>query len=585
MLQKALFLLLLLGNTVAAFSQSQEKPVIAFVSDIHLQDVYGDFGENSFLGIAMPSSENATIRSMRAQLNSTRLFNENYFALIETLNQLAEQKVRYIVLPGDYTDDGQPMNVRKLQEILEDYENQNGMRFFITTGNHDPVLPTGGKAGKRDFLGANGEEVGITGDSLQLGKGYAYYSDSLNYWGYEEIMTSLQNHGFFPHQADIFWTHPFEELDYDGYDFDLAKQNSSLEIRRYKEKNSGLNLPDASYLVEPVAGIWLLALDGNIYQPAANTQNWKGSSVGFNLAMELKEHQLRWIEKLRKEADKRGKLLISFSHYPLADYNNGSSEEMKKLFGENKMQLSRVPHPEVSQTYAEAGIQIHFAGHMHQNDTELYQGKNGQKLLNIQVPSLAAFPPAYKTLDWNSPERLLVQTHKLDEVTGFDTFFDLYRREHDFLKKGAAPTLWNREILEAKDYWHFTNLHLEGLTRERFIRQDFPEDLANRLRTSDLQGLVKQAGLQTKNLESISGSDVPGQVIQDFFWIKNGGDLGKNLVSEDRLRFYQNLTWPEEQSAEPNEVRLFLKILSQLSQDLPSEDFYISLPDLQVSDY
>src|SRR5690606_17297116 len=109
--------------------------------------------------------------------------------------------------------------------------------------------------------------------------------------------------------------------------------------RQFVDVKSGFQLPDASYVVEPVEGLWLLAIDGNVYQQTGSEhlspfKNWRGSSVGFNQASQLKEHQLDWIKKVSEEADKRGKLLVSFSHYPLADFNNGSSPEMKELFGE-----------------------------------------------------------------------------------------------------------------------------------------------------------------------------------------------------------------------------------------------------------
>src|SRR6186713_78572 len=59
----------------AAFS-----PSVALMTDVHFEDVYGDFKSSSFSGIPTTSGKNATVRTMYAQLTSTRLFNENYFA-------------------------------------------------------------------------------------------------------------------------------------------------------------------------------------------------------------------------------------------------------------------------------------------------------------------------------------------------------------------------------------------------------------------------------------------------------------------------------------------------------------------------
>jgi 3',5'-cyclic AMP phosphodiesterase CpdA len=62
-----------------------------------------------------------------------------------------------VVLPGDFSDDGQPMNVRGLKNILNEYTQKYDITFLATTGNHDPVRPFAQEAGKTDFLGTNGQ--------------------------------------------------------------------------------------------------------------------------------------------------------------------------------------------------------------------------------------------------------------------------------------------------------------------------------------------------------------------------------------------------------------------------------------------
>jgi len=70
-----------------------------------------------------------------------------------------------------------------------------------------------------------------------------------------------------------FWTHPFVELDYGAYSFAEASQLSELESRTFPIDEGKLVVPDASYLVEPVEGLWLLAIDGNVY--FAGLKIWK----------------------------------------------------------------------------------------------------------------------------------------------------------------------------------------------------------------------------------------------------------------------------------------------------------------------
>ncbi|MEB2778622.1 metallophosphoesterase [Algoriphagus sp. D3-2-R+10] len=563
-------------------------PSIAFLSDIHLQDVYGDFESKNFNGIYnLGSDKYATIRSMRSQLNSTRLFNENYFAFLQALENIRKEGIRIVVLPGDYTDDGQPMNVIALEKILQRYSQDYGMRFFITTGNHDPVSPFGSIGMKSDFLSEEGKEIGVIGDSTKVSNLYPVYSSQINHWGYSDILSSLHEYGFFPQEEDLFWSHPFEELDYKLYNYKTSLKNSTLKNRSYKDPNSGHLLPDASYVVEPTEGLWLLAIDGNVFNhPESNgsydSTGWKGSGNGFNVAIRSKSHQLEWIEKVSKEAEKLGKTLISFSHYPLADFNDGSSEAMKSLFGENKFQLSRVPLPETSQAYAEAGIKIHFAGHMHLNDTELFTSGDSLSLLNIQVPSLAAFPAAYKTLEILPSENVLIQTKSINKVNHFDEFFDLYQSEHKYLSTQNNSTIWNRDILLSSDYSDYTLFHLKELIRLRFIPSDWPEDLGINLQNSSLSELI--SSLKITKTSSSKYFHEKGKVLEDFYLMKNGSDLGMELIPSERLKFYQNFTIPESNSFHENDQNLiaFFHILQKMSLDLPSKNFTIDLRTLEI---
>jgi 3',5'-cyclic AMP phosphodiesterase CpdA len=578
----------------------QQQPPIAFLADIHLQDVYAKLDSKTFAGVFNPKTGKlATLRTMESQLNSTRLFNENYFALLAALEELAQKKIKLVVLPGDFTDDGQPMNVRALRDILADYAAKHDMRFFITTGNHDPVSPFGSPGGKIDFLGARGQKQAVASSTDLFPALETALSEEVQHWGYAAICETLSEFGFFPAKKDLFWTHPFEAFDYESYTWDKAQAGASLEQRSYQLPGTELRLPDASYLVEPLPGIWLLALDGNVYSPKSSTAShnpeaWSGSSVGFNLASKVKSHQLDWIKKVAAEAEKRGKRLISFSHYPLVDYHNGASEVMKALFGKGKFQLSRVPDTAVSEAYAMAGLSIHVAGHMHTNQTGLHRSTTGTQLINIQVPSLAAFPPAYKILEEKEPGMLHVQTEVLEEVNRMDEFFDLYRMEHRWLATTNPKALWNEEILKAPNFLSFTQFHLQELIRLRFINSDWPQDLGllvNALDETSLQhwaSLPAAEGAAYLDQLLLAQKALPeealkvGQLMEDFYLIKNGGDLGKALLPNQRLAAYAQVSseikkGTGQANSLSSQLADLLGILSKLIHGLPSDDFVIDL--------
>ncbi len=135
----------------------KEQIRFAVMADIHFQDVYGEFQDIEYKGSENKGNKkSAIVRSMAAQLHSTRLFNENYFAFLSALDDVVEKGIKYVILPGDFSDDGQPFNVRGLKQILDKYSEEKGINFFLTTGNHDPVGPFSQKAGKPDFLGERG---------------------------------------------------------------------------------------------------------------------------------------------------------------------------------------------------------------------------------------------------------------------------------------------------------------------------------------------------------------------------------------------------------------------------------------------
>lgn len=150
-------LLALMGTTII----SAEEQQIAFISDVHFHDVYGDF-KGDFEGLkSEKTGKYATIRTMDSQMNSTRLFNENYFAFIAVLDDLVKKDIKYIVLPGDFSDDGQEVHIEGLKKIMDDYANKYGLKFYITFGNHDPVMPMTINNGKINYLGTNGKEQAI----------------------------------------------------------------------------------------------------------------------------------------------------------------------------------------------------------------------------------------------------------------------------------------------------------------------------------------------------------------------------------------------------------------------------------------
>ncbi len=602
MLRISAILVLLLSLNSCKSQQNTKKEVqIAFIADVHLQDIFAKFEDSDYKGIKNhKTGEYVNIRTMNAQLHSTRIFNENYFAFLEALNDIVKRNIKQVVLPGDFSDDGQPVHVRGLRKILDEYSKKYGISFFVTTGNHDVVKPFSQDATKTDFLGKDGKEQIISSkNNLNKTKSdlQPIITADIKNWGYQETIQEMRDFGFFPKKNDLYWETPFSDYSYDQYNFEKAQKESALEKRTYLIKNTNLFLPDASYLVEPVKGIWLLAIDANAYVPNEklsglpnNPNDFSGANTGYNNVLIYKSHLINWVKKVSAEAKHKGKILIAFSHYPMVEFNDDASPELKQLFGANKMQLHRVPDEEVAKQFADAGIQIHFGGHMHINDTGVRTSAKGNTLFNIQTPSLAAYMPAYKILTIHSKTEFEVETIVIGKVPNFDSLFDLYEQEYAHLQNIKSDQIWNKEILKAKDYKDFTNWHLKELVRLRFLPEDFPVDFLKSIEklsgkdllelnknTTEINQDLKTNSLTISDFESWTGFDM----IFDFYRLKSADELAFSEIGKQRLKQYELICKQLKKSNDPKLI-LWAEIFWKTMNGEPSDHFKIDLKNNKI---
>lgn len=580
----AIALLTLLVNSKPL--SAQKKLQIAFIADIHLHDIYADFSDGHFKGLPHPDTGRpVVIRSMNAQLHSTRLFNENYFALRAALDDVARRHITLIALPGDYTDDGQPYNLSALSAILAEYRQRYGMQFFFTTGNHDPVKPFGGPGGKPDFLGSEGEETGIY-STPAAGKGQSTTVSAIREGGYDDILNAMKHYGAWPQKNYRFWATPFSMTDSQHYRYEDALKAAPITARMYKT-SEGHYLPDLSYVAEPVEGLWLLAIDGNTYMPkitssaadAVHQGNYSSTAAGYNAVLKGKRHLLSWIRNVATEANRQHKILIAFSHYPAADYNDGTSAEIRQLLGPNAWQPERIPQDSVAAFMAGAGIRLHFAGHMHLNDTGVYRPAGGEMFVNIQVPSIAAYPPAYKILTIHNRDQYEVQTAVLKQVKHYNDLFPLYRREFAYRAAHGLES-WHDSILKSRTYLQYTRNHLSQLTEQRFIPSEWPADFPmnmtlNRIRT--ISGAVTRIPCKSATVRD---------AIHDLYLLQSGDELAFKSIPRCRLQSYESLyeAMKAKQQLPPTAepLRLLFGILHSLTHGEPSGHFIINFKNQTI---
>lgn len=539
---------------------SQQIPKIAIISDAHIQDVMG---------------HPETVRTMQVQVQSTRLFNENIFALKAALDDIARQHISLVIMTGDMTDDGQLLNQEAARRILDQYESQYGMQFFLTPGNHDPKVPFGMQMKGKDYLRADGGTLTIVSDSLQyapLSKTPILVDTLMRSAGYPEELHCYAPYGYFPRREYLYWACPFSDNDYLHYQYERVLRQSQLS-HRYRMV-AGVRVIDPSYVVEPVKGLWLLSIDPGVYLPVQKedgTVGFQNSSVGYNLLLSYKKGLLQWIRTVAAEAHRYGKTLIAFSHYPLVDYNDGATPVIKAAWGRHVFDVDRVPSEAVTDSLLQAGIRLHFAGHMHVNDTGIFHDKDGNSLYNIQTPSLATGMPAYKTVQVLPGNRFHIQTILLDSVPGFNSLFPRYAKEFQYEQQHEGKVIWSKEALKSKNYQEFCDWQLQDLTRNRFVPRDIPRLLRERLLT--LQG------------KGFSGMEM----VTDLYRLYYSSGLARLRIPIRRIkaygRYFKQLERQKNPDAFTREMQSFAQIFQCFLQGEPDVDFTIDLNHDTIYDH
>ncbi|MFZ0100348.1 MAG: metallophosphoesterase [Gemmobacter sp.] len=487
------------------------------------------------------------VRSYAETSASTRVFNESMPAFRAALDRAAREDARLVLLLGDLTDDGQEPNIRAALALLDEYRTGYGMRFLATPGNHD-FFASAGRPQTKCFLDAMGGAVPV--DSATSAEAATL--------GAEPALRLMDGLGYLPADGDLHWETPF------GTDTDWSVRTHDVVSA---DGRSSWPMIDASYLVEPVAGLWVLSLDANICVPRDGARDFADpasfhdpSNTGWSAVLHHRPHLLRWMTDVADRARKGGKRLIAFSHYPVLDPLGGASADEVAIFGATGL-ARRAPPPEVAQAFAATGVRVHFSGHMHVNDTA--QDQSG--LVNIAVPSPVGFPPALKLLDADTCG-MTFRTLPLTEVPGHDRAFGAYRAEA--MCEGRQPPAASR----ATDHAAFLDHHLADIVMGRYLPREWPEEMAAFVRQGRLADLAVLLGHSPDAAPDGSMSDFAC----DWYRLRKGGEMALPYIAVPRLAFYRMLM-TRLPNAAPNGLAggfaALLRILHAYIDRLPNRDF------------
>lgn len=515
---------------------------LALLADPHLHDCSW-----RPTGSGLPGA----LRSYRETRASTRVFNESAPAFRAALEAALSAGARLAILAGDLTDDGQGPNIDAAMALLAEYR-QRGLRVFATVGNHDLYALTG-RPQRKEFLSSAGARVPV--DSALCPEARTL--------GTAPALQRMEMLGYMPDPLDLHWETPFgTRPDWPSRSYDVPSRDGRTSCR----------MIDASYLVEPVPGLWLLSLDANVCVPRDGATDFSDhgafhdpTDAGWSAVLRHRAHLLPWMTDVAARAKAAGKVLIAMSHYPVLDALAGTSAAEVALFGQTGL-ARRAPLPEVATALAATGIGLHFSGHLHVNDIGLHADAGG-RIINVALPSPVAFPPAVKLAEITG-QTLRLTTLPLAVVPGHDLAFAAYRAEAR--QDGAAPP----EATEAPDHGAFMDRHLQDLVSARYIAREWPEDmaaLARNGRIGDLRRLLGQpAG---------PGDDLPLMTLAcDWYRLRKGGDAAHPYVPAERLRIYRGLcdSLPDAPGLAGQYTR-FLRILKSHLTRIPTDGVVIDL--------
>ena len=338
------------------------------------------------------------------------MFNESFAALPALLDDIVARGIRLVAVLGDLTDDGQAATMRASVALLDRYRERHGLRFFATPGNHDLYAIHGRHQGKR-FLDPDGGHTLVTSDpAAPAGASMArVVTPEMYCGGYAAALAAMADFGFFRRPEHLHWESPF------GADDALAARSFAI---RSADGGTVRRMVDASYLVEPVRGLWLLSIDANVFEPrngdldpAAEASYVDSTDAGWNAVVRLKPFLLDWMADVAARARAGGKRLLAFSHYPCLDLLGATHADEVALFGETGL-VRRTPTAATARAVAATGIGVHFSGHLHVNDTTIWRD-GARSLVNVAVPSTVAFPPATRS----PPSRTRRSTSKASRST------------------------------------------------------------------------------------------------------------------------------------------------------------------------
>lgn len=333
--------LLILFSSCAGLTFSYKKPDIKKELESHVPE----YPKTRFAVFSDPHLYDVSLGTEGEDFqeyldNDRKMLKESEEILLEAVTMIKERGVEFVIVSGDLTKDGEKAGHQLFAAHLTALEN-NGTEVFVVPGNHDILNP---------------HAVRFTSE------------------GHKPVKTITPR--------------DFSELygDY-GYEEALARDPNSL-----------------SYVVEPVKGLWLLALDSAYYE---NNLEEDYPQTGGRFVQE----EIDWIEMMLQKAAERSKAVIAFMHHGILEHY----DSQEKYFGEYIIDN----YEAVSEMLARYKVRLCFTGHYHAQDITLQRWDDNTYIYDIETGSLVTYPCPIRYVTIGSGGKAVIESEFITRVPSF----------------------------------------------------------------------------------------------------------------------------------------------------------------------
>ncbi len=189
--------------------------------------------------------------------------------------------------------------------------------------------------------------------------------------------------------------------------FTKLYENFGYKKAIYKDEQS------LSYVAEPIEGLWLLMIDSCIYNDKNNYHVCNGR---------IRESTRKWIDQILKIAKEENKAVIGSLHHSLLEHYKGQQKFFSKYIVDD--------FEELSSNFAAQNMKIVFTGHHHALDIAKKEFENNSFIYDIETSSLIGYPNAYRIVEINDYNKMLIKSRYIKEIPSFKGDFTSYTKAY-----------------------------------------------------------------------------------------------------------------------------------------------------------